>query len=135
MAVNPVTLDTFFTTHLEESASLGSTIKMIRDLSVRRRLPSRLIAAFMILTMFLILAWPTLAGAMTGYASTEASFLTMEDDSLVPSNNFLSVMYVIHDGWRVGLHGNYLVTQRCEFTPGMSAAERYVAANLKVQTS
>ncbi|KAH6671497.1 hypothetical protein F5X68DRAFT_264754 [Plectosphaerella plurivora] len=125
MAVQPVTLDTFFTTHLEETASLRSTIKMIRDLSVRRRLPSRLITAFMILTIFLILAWPTLAGAMTGYAATETSFLTMEDDTLIPSNNFLSVLYVIHDGWRIDLHGDYLVTQNYRNLPNDTCVRAY----------
>lgn len=117
METGPVTFDTFFATHLEETASLKSTVKMVRDFSTRRCLRSRPAMAFIIATMIYILAWPTIAGAMTGYTSAESAFVSDIRGSLTPLENFLPVLYVIHDGWRVDLEGDYLVTYRCESKP------------------
>jgi hypothetical protein len=115
METIPVTFDTFFATHLEETASLKSTAKMVRDFSTRQRLRSRPIMAFVIGTMLFILAWPTIAGAMTGYTSAESAFVSDSGGSLIPLDNYYLVPYVIHDGWRIGLEGNHLVTHSCEF--------------------
>lgn len=51
--------------------------------------------------MVFILAFPTLASAMTGYDSNVSSFLPDYNGSYIPFNNFSRVLYVIHDGWRL----------------------------------
>lgn len=109
MESEPVTFDTFFTTHLEEAASITSTAKMMRDFSKRRRLRSKVAMAFIIVTMLFVLAWPTLASSMTGYAPAEEAFVLDLQQNLVPMNKINTVAYVVHDGWRVNLTGDHLV--------------------------
>lgn len=117
MATGPVTFDTFFATHLEETASLKSILKMFRDFTTRQGLRSRSAMVFIIGSMLFILAWPTLAGAMTGYTAAETAFVSNSEGGLVPIDKLISVPYVIHDGWRIGLQGDYLVTRGSESNP------------------
>lgn len=122
METEPVTFDTFFTTHLEVAASLKSTAKMIRDFSTRKGLRSRVAMVYIIATMIFILAWPTLASAMTGYTSAESAFLLDQDENLMSMSGVHPLAYVIHDGERIdGLDGEYLIPydgRSCEFFPG-----------------
>lgn len=45
---------------------------------------------------------------MTGYAPNIGEYVRARDGSIVPWKNFTLVDYVIHDGWRIGLDGEYL---------------------------
>ncbi|KAH7160999.1 hypothetical protein EDB81DRAFT_783720 [Dactylonectria macrodidyma] len=110
MDTGPVTYDTFFTVYLEDEASLRSTAKMIRDFSTRRGLRSKLAMTFIIITMVYVLAWPTLASAMTGYTSASEAFVIDNYQNLISFSSFTPVAYVIHDGWRLNLTGNHLVS-------------------------
>ncbi|KAH7142700.1 hypothetical protein B0J13DRAFT_503038 [Dactylonectria estremocensis] len=110
MATGPVTFDTFFTVYLEDEASLRSTAKMMRDFSTRRGLRSKLAMTFFIIAMIYVLAWPTLAGAMTGYTSANGAFVIDNQQNLISFSSFTPVAYVIHDGWRLNLTGNHLVS-------------------------
>lgn len=110
METRPATFETFFTIYLEDAASIKSTARMIRDFSTRQRLQSRIAMGFIITSMLYILAWPTLAGAMTGYTSAEKAYMSSIDGNLTPMDKVYPVLYVIHDSWRINLRGNYLVT-------------------------
>ena len=71
----------------------------------------------MVATMLFILAFPTLMSAMSGYDSNVVSRVQDGDNNLVPFDKFVRVLYVIHDGWRVGKEGEYWIwemTSRCE---------------------
>jgi hypothetical protein len=109
MHAGPIAYDSFFTVFLESEASLTSTYRVTRDFTTRRGLRSRLAMACIAMTMIFILVWPTLAGAMTGYTPANRPFVRDAENNLVPFANFSTVAYVIHDGWRVNLTGNYLV--------------------------
>jgi hypothetical protein len=114
----PVTFDTFFAIYLEEAASLKSTAKLIRDFATRQGLRSRLAMAYIVTTMLFLLAWPTLASAMTGYTAAEGAYVFDNDGNLLSIAGFHQVLYVIHDGWRIGLKGNHLVaygSMTCEY--------------------
>ncbi|KAH6663284.1 hypothetical protein F5X68DRAFT_123649, partial [Plectosphaerella plurivora] len=110
MESKPVTYNTYFTTHLESSASVRSTLKMMRDFSTRKGLRSRIAMAIIILDLLFMLAWPTLASIMTGYTSEEASFVRDSAGNLITTTQINTLAYVIHDGWRVNVSGDYLVT-------------------------
>jgi hypothetical protein len=112
MHAGPIAYDSFFTVFLESEASLTSAYRVTRDFTTRRGLRSRLAMACIVLTMIFILVWPTLAGAMTGYTPANRAFVRASDNNLIPFANFSTVAYVIHDGWRVNLTGNYLVPFR-----------------------
>ncbi|ROV94215.1 hypothetical protein VSDG_05680 [Cytospora chrysosperma] len=69
----PITYRTFWTYFMQSEASFRATVRMIRDFTSRRGLGSRIAMVFMISTMIFVMAFPTLASAMTGYtAKTEA---------------------------------------------------------------
>ncbi|KAI1632356.1 hypothetical protein F4809DRAFT_653374 [Biscogniauxia mediterranea] len=65
--VAPIAYATFFVIFLNDSPSILSTIRLMRDFISSRSLKSKVAMVFMILNMIFILGWPTFAGAMTGY--------------------------------------------------------------------
>lgn len=109
MDSTPVTYETFWAIFMRKEASLMSTFCMARDFAVRRSLRSRTAMIFMVLCMAFILVFPTLAGAMTGYSSKTSSFVADTNGDLSPFAQFTPVLYIIHDGWRIGLSGDYPV--------------------------
>lgn len=82
---------------------------MMRDVSTRRGLRSKLAMVFIVLTMAFILVVPTLAGAMTGYAQNSEAFVADANGNMYSLMQFHAILYTIHDGWRVGLDGGYAV--------------------------
>jgi hypothetical protein len=109
MQTGPITYDSFFTVFIESEASLTSTFRITRDFATRRGLRSRVAMTCTILTMAFVLAWPTIAAAMTGYTSAIGAYVRDEENYLIPLSNFSTVAYVIHDGTRVNLTKDHLV--------------------------
>ncbi len=122
MATAPVTYDNFFIVFLEDQASFRSTFRMARDYLMRRGRRSVLAMTFMVFAMLFVLAFPTLASAMTGYTTCTTAFVKDRRDNLVSFSRFYPVIYVIHDGWRLNLTGNYLVPQRDAGSPSRGEA-------------
>lgn len=110
MHAGPITYSSFFAVFLESAASLRSIYRVTRDFTTRRALPSKLAMTCIIASMVFVLAWPTLASAMTGYSPALRPFVLDYEDNLISYSSFSPVAYVIHDGWRVNLTGNYLVS-------------------------
>lgn len=109
MEDKPVSYRLFRTIFIENDASLISTGRTIKSFIRQRRLRSKAAMVFMIATMLFILAFPTLMSAMSGYDSNVVSRVQDGDDNLVPFNKYARVVYVIHDGWRVGENGEYWI--------------------------
>ncbi|KAF3031934.1 hypothetical protein E8E11_001326 [Didymella keratinophila] len=110
MESEPVTYQVFRTIFIENDASVLSTCRTIKSFILHRGLRSNVAMAFMTATMILILAFPTLVSAMSGYDSNVASRIEDLDGNFIAFNNYSKVLYIIHDGWRVNLTGDYLVT-------------------------
>lgn len=67
--------------------------------------------AFMVATMIFILAFPTLAGAMTGYTSVVKAYIPdITDANMIRFDSFDAIIYVIHDGKRIKIQDNQIVT-------------------------
>ena len=67
--------------------------------------------AFMVATMIFILAFPTLAGAMTGYTSVVKAYIPdISDANMIRFDSFDAIIYVIHDGKRIKIQDNQIVT-------------------------
>ena len=127
MEDKPVTYRLFRTIFIENDASLISTCRTIKSFIMQRRLRSKTAMVFMVATMLFILAFPTLMSAMSGYDPNVVSRVQDGDDNLVPFDKYVRVLYVIHDGWRVGEHGNYWIREMatpCEhIVPSVSVRE------------
>ncbi|KAI1843401.1 hypothetical protein JX266_010398 [Neoarthrinium moseri] len=125
-----VTYNTFWTIFMRDDASLQATVRMIRDFTSRRGLQSKIAMLFIILTMVLVLAFPTLASAMTGYTLKFAAFVKDTDGNFVQFSQFGLLAYIIHDDWRIGLDGDYPVTHDIDngrdpvIQPGASSYRR-----------
>lgn len=95
---------------MQDSISVLGVMGIIRDFVARRRLKSILAMVFMVATMLFVLAWPTVASAMTGYDSNNVAFIKIRDGSLIRFSSFEPLLYIIHDGSRIdGLADEYLV--------------------------
>ncbi|KAH6637844.1 hypothetical protein C7974DRAFT_450972 [Boeremia exigua] len=110
METEPITFQVFRTIFLEKDASIFSAVRVSKSLVWQRRLRSKVAMTFIIVTMLFIVALPTLVSAMSGYDANVASRILDRDDNLIPFNNFSRVLYVIHDGWRIGKDGNSWIT-------------------------
>lgn len=105
----PVTYDTYWAFFMSTEVNLVALGKVVRDFASGRSLKSVPTRILMVLTMIFVLAWPTIAGAMTGYNSNNVAFVETADGSLARFSSFQPILYVIHDGSRVGLSDGYLV--------------------------
>lgn len=109
MMTDSVTYQTFWTVFMQDGPSLWSTFRTFRDFVWRRGLRSKPTMVFMILTMIFVLAFPTLASAMTGYSANNQAVVKTDEVKQVLFSQFKSAWYVIHDGNRVNLSDNYAI--------------------------
>lgn len=120
-----ITYDTYWTFFMARDANLTNSLVLIRDFAVRKGLRSKVTMIIAVLTMVFVTSWPTIASAMTGYDSNNTGFINLTDSTQVPFSSFKPLLYVIHDGSRVGLSDDYPVTYcngSCEhlcFFPGV----------------
>lgn len=108
----PVTYDTFWTVFLHQEATIVGLYRLFTDGSFYRALKHKVVVVFTVLSLVLVIAFSTFVSAMTGYAvKTEAYVKDSpgETGNYIKFNEFDVVTYVIHDGWRIGNTGDYLV--------------------------
>jgi len=105
----PVTFATFWLAFMDTQPSLQSTILLIRDFVTKPSRQSTLSVIFLPLAMFFVIAFPTLASAMTGYSARTEAFVTDAQQNLVPLSSFILAGYTIHDGSEIGLANDYVV--------------------------
>ena len=116
MENEPVTYQVFRTIFIEHDASLLSTYRTIQSFVWQRRLRSKVTMVFMAATMVFIVAFPTLMSAMSGYDSNVASRIQDRDGNLISFRDFERPIYVVHDGSRVNLTDDYLITAQYDGT-------------------
>jgi hypothetical protein len=110
MEVAPVTFHTYRTVFLQNESLTVAIPRLIREFACRRGLHSRTAMVFMIATMIFILFFPTFASAMTGYSGNLKCFIPDEGNNYISFDGFRQLLYVIHDGWRIGKTGDYVIT-------------------------
>jgi hypothetical protein len=111
MEDRPVSYQLFREIFIARDASVSSIYRTIKSFIWQRRLRSNVAMVFMTATMVFILAFPTLTSAMSGYDSNVASRVQDGENNLVPFSNYSRVLYVVHDGWRIGQDGNYWIEE------------------------
>jgi hypothetical protein len=68
--------------------------------------------AFMVATMAFVLAFPTLASAMTGYTSIVGAYILDRQNNWIGFDKFVQVLYTAHDGNRIGQANPFYVTDK-----------------------
>ena len=104
-----ITYDTFWTVFITKETSLFSVVAMALDFSKRAALKSKTAMVFIIASLGFIVAFPTLASSMTGYASNTAAFFEDSRQNRILFDSYGRVLFVIHDGWRLNLTADYQV--------------------------
>ncbi|KAI0111687.1 hypothetical protein F4814DRAFT_460837 [Daldinia grandis] len=108
MEFAPVTFTVFSIIFLQDEPSFFSTISIVRAFISGRGLKSKTSMVFMVLTMVFIIAWPTVAGAMTGYTTIGKAFVPDIDNNYISFSAFQRLAYIVHDGGRINLTSNYI---------------------------
>lgn len=132
MERSPASFKTFESITLQNS-SVWALGNLIKDYSTNSGVRAKLSVSWMILALSYVLGFPTLMSAMTGYSgtswllpspqwppqpkatnygsvpATSQPYIQTPDGSQVHWSSFRLVNYIIHDGWRVGLTGDYIV--------------------------
>ncbi|KAF1848597.1 uncharacterized protein K460DRAFT_334887 [Cucurbitaria berberidis CBS 394.84] len=109
MEVTPVTFGTYRTVFLQNESLLVATPRIVRDFTRRHGLHSKTAMVFIVMTMAFILVFPTFGSAMTGYSGNVKAYVAATDTQLIAFEDFRFALYTIHDGWRIGKGGNYVV--------------------------
>ncbi|OTA93561.1 hypothetical protein M434DRAFT_290086 [Hypoxylon sp. CO27-5] len=110
MELAPVTYTTYFTMFLESEPSFFSTFRVMRVFISERGLKSRVSMIFIVWSMLFLIGWPTLASAMTGYTTLNKAFVPDNNGNYIPFSDFQPIAYIIHDGWRVNLTSDQVVS-------------------------
>ncbi|OTA56503.1 hypothetical protein K449DRAFT_306300, partial [Hypoxylon sp. EC38] len=110
MGLAPVTYTTYFTMFLESEPSFFSTFRVVRAFISERGLKSRVSIIFIVWSMLFLIRWPTLASAMTGYTTLNKAFVPDNNGNYIPFSDFQPIAYIIHDGWRVNLTSDQVVS-------------------------
>ncbi|KAK8093573.1 hypothetical protein PG997_000258 [Apiospora hydei] len=111
MRRHPVTYQVFRAIYLESEPSIVSTYRLVKDgITGKRRVVPATGLVFMVATLVFVLIFPTLSGSMTGYINVSRGFVQASGGDMVPFESLDFVAYVIHDGWRVNLTGDYIIS-------------------------
>lgn len=105
----PLTYSAFWIIFLHQEASLLSIFRTTRSLSSRQVLPSAAALIFLTLALLFTLAFPTLAGAMTGYVGSTEGFIRDYNGSYIKFSDFDLVAYIIHDGDRIAKSRDFII--------------------------
>ncbi|KAM7215732.1 hypothetical protein V8F06_008842 [Rhypophila decipiens] len=108
---------------------------MFQDAVVKAERRSKLTAIFIILSMLFIIAFPTLASAMTGYRPNAKAFVVDNTGVLIPFESLSLAAYVIHDGSRIGFKDGQVIpfTKTVEFVRSSSAVwEAYGSSHHRI---
>lgn len=101
--------------------TLSDLFTLCRDFAFNRNSGRNLLLLWIVISASFILAFPSLASAMTGYNVNTQAFVKGYSGQLIDFSDFKRVQGVIYDGWRVGLGGSYLITTDISF--GKAASE------------
>jgi hypothetical protein len=93
-----------------QTASATTIFKLMRDYLTNHGVRAKFSILWIILSSIYVVAFPTLASAMTGYSANSHAYVRDYSGSLSLWSAYKPVQYIINDGWRVGLTGRYILT-------------------------
>ncbi|KAJ4122737.1 hypothetical protein NW768_010179 [Fusarium equiseti] len=99
IASKPATYATVWLVRFRQDTSVLSMIRLVVQF-FRQGLASKAAMSVMIMTLSLLLAFPTIAGSMTGYTTFNDPYMTSSSGKLFPFADVRPVAYIMHDGRR-----------------------------------
>ena len=101
MESSSVSNETFEAMTLQNDTIFG-VLKLMRDFLKIGGTRAKVAMFWTILATLFVLLVPTWLSAMTGYTSDISGFVQDNNNNLVPAEDFLPAIYIIHDGDRLG---------------------------------
>ncbi|KAI0435082.1 hypothetical protein F5Y09DRAFT_294779 [Xylaria sp. FL1042] len=109
MTIQPVTFATYRILFADSGPSISSTTSLLHDFIRFKGLASKSAGAFLIYSILLSLALPTLVSSATGYTSLNEGFIRAYDNNLVPISSFNQLdTSILNSPW---LYSNETYTQ------------------------
>ena len=108
MENEPISYKTFKAITLQHD-SWSAIWQLSRHFLCNKNARAKAVVLWIILSALYIVSFPTLVSAMSGYSANIEAFVIV-NNIYVPFSEFVLVRYIIHDGWRVNLTGDYMVT-------------------------
>jgi hypothetical protein len=109
MGHHAVPVGTFEAITLQDSTFVALCKQICNFLSIRSW-QDKLRLLWIIFSTLFIVIFPTLVGAMTGYAPATNPFVEGNDGELIPLASFLEVKYIVHDAERIGLESSLILS-------------------------
>lgn len=122
MEVSPIAYKTFSITFIQRYPSMNSILRLTREFT-KRSLRSKLVMVFIIFNLMFVVAFPTIAGAMTGYSTNAKAYIPDPTGNLIAYSDFVPVIFMIHDAERINLTADYAVAASNDAIPRFSINE------------
>ena len=110
MAVSPVSYATYRTVFFRLGPDTSSIFTLLREFIFYRALNSKVVMIWMTLSASFIAFFPTWASAMSGYDANRGAFVWDQTGNYLQLSDFQYIDYVIHDGDRIGLTKDYIIS-------------------------
>lgn len=101
MEESSVSHNTFRAVSLQSNSVIGTAVLTMDFFKTRGR-RAKVAMFWTILAGTFVLLTPTWLSAMTGYTTDIQAFVLDKDENLIPASKFRPVIYIIHDGARLG---------------------------------
>ncbi|CAI6339096.1 unnamed protein product [Periconia digitata] len=115
MELEPVTFSSFRAVFIEQTPSIYSIGRLIRDFSTRKILRSKPAMTFIVTSMIFVLSFPTLANSMSGYTTAVSASIKDYNEDTIPFKKFELLILIVHDGDRLNKSKDYAVTYQYQF--------------------
>jgi hypothetical protein len=101
METSPLRHQTFKAATLQ-NATVAGLWNLILGLWTTKRIRTKLAILWVVSASVFVLCTPTWLNAMSGYTADVSVYVQDRSSLLVPAENFLPVIYTVHDGARLG---------------------------------
>jgi hypothetical protein len=101
MVLAPISLLTYKRLFLQKEPSILSTLHMLQEFVRYRALHSGLGMAWIVLSAFFVIAFPTVSSAMTSYTPTTSPYIKDREEKWLPVDTVQHVDYMVYDAQRV----------------------------------
>jgi hypothetical protein len=110
ITISPVSYATYSTVFFRLGPNTSSIFTLLREFIFYRALNSKVAMIWMTLSATFIALFPTWVSAMTGYDGKRGAFVLDQTGNLALFSDFQYIDYIIHDGDRIGLTKDYIIS-------------------------
>jgi hypothetical protein len=115
ITVSPVSYATYRTVFFRLGPNTFSIFTLLREFIFYRALNSKVAMIWMTLSATFIAFFPTWVSAMSGYGGKRGAFVRDQTGNFAKTSDIRYIDYIIHDGDRIGLTKDYVISGNTSF--------------------